>query len=137
MIKVDWKPGAKQLREFGLFALVGFPAIAGMLLWLQDIDLSIVYGLCGLGLVCGILGFAAPATLRPLYVVMMLIALPIGFVISHVLLATIFFLLVTPLGLIFRLFGKDPLPKRPDPNLKSYWTVREKPRAPASYLRLY
>lgn len=40
----------------------------------------------------------------------------------------IFYGLFLPVGLIFRLFGRDPLDKRPDPTMSSYWHVRGAPR---------
>jgi len=50
----------------------------------------------------------------------------LGFVISrmagYVVLALLFFLVVTPLGLVLRMLGKDPLRLRRPPGVESYWT---------------
>ena len=45
-------------------------------------------------------------------------------VVNWVLLAIIFFLVVTPVGLFFRVIGRDPLNRKLDPNAKTYWKER-------------
>ena len=67
----------------------------------------------------------------------MVIAWPIGMVVATVLLAVIYYGLFTPVALIFRLTGRDKLERKLLPEATSYWKVRETPRTPASYLRLY
>ena len=49
----------------------------------------------------------------------MVLAFPIGWTVSQVMLALMFFGLFTPIGLVFRLIGRDPLqphPPHPDGN---------------------
>jgi len=41
--------------------------------------------------------------------------------------ALVYLLTVLPVGLCFRMLGKDPLGRKPDPNAKSYWIAREQP----------
>ena len=64
-------------------------------------------------------------------------SLPIGFVVSAILLRLIYYLLFTPIALWFRLTGKDAMKRRFEPEADSYWTDRKDGRDPASYLRLY
>ena len=47
--------------------------------------------------------------------------MPIGFVVSFVLLAVFYFLLLTPVALVFRLIGRDALRRRFDAAAPSYW----------------
>ena len=44
-----------------------------------------------------------------------------GQVLSHVVLAVLFYGLLTPIALFFRLIGRDPLKRRWEPEQKSYW----------------
>ena len=139
MIKLDLRPSEKQLRQFGWIALVGFP-LAGVVLTQTPIGapswvLWILLGLAGAMGLCALLGLTP--VIRPVYVVMMLVSWPIGVVLSTVLLALIYYLLFTPVSLLFKLIGRDPLNRRLDRGATSYWHVREKQRAPASYVRLY
>lgn len=137
MMKIDWNPPARQLAQFGWISLIGFPLIGVMTWWQAGAPEWLLWSLVGLGvLTCG-LSRIDPKLIRPIYVVMMAIALPIGFVISFVMMTLIYYGMVTPLGLLFRLLGKDPLAKHPDPDMASYWHVRRAPRAPADYLKLY
>lgn len=139
MIKLDLKPSDTQLRQFGWIALVGFP-VMGLLLTQTRLGapLWVLWVLLGLG---GALGLCALLKLtppiKPVYVVMMLVSFPIGVVLSTVLLALIYYLLFTPVGLLFKLLGRDPLHRKIDRAAASYWHVRETQRTPASYLRLY
>ncbi len=46
---------------------------------------------------------------------------PIGFVVSSVLMALVFYGIITPVGLVFRVLRRDPLNRRFDGNTGSYW----------------
>ena len=49
----------------------------------------------------------------------------LGAIVSPIVMAAIFFLVVTPIGLIMQLLGKDLLKKKYEKNKKSYWIERE------------
>ncbi|MBM3298643.1 MAG: hypothetical protein FJY85_01660 [Deltaproteobacteria bacterium] len=49
----------------------------------------------------------------------------LGFFISRTLLTLIFFLVITPMGLIMRLMGKDPMDRKFDPRADTYWKKKE------------
>ena len=141
-IEVDWKPGEKHLRGFGTASVVVFGALGAWALWrhtLFGIGLGpetaqrVAMGLWVLAAVCGLLRGLAPRWLRPLYVGLMAVSLPIGFVVSHVVVGIVFYGVVTPIGLIFRLMGRDPLCRTFDRNARTYWT----PRRPATDLSQY
>ena len=70
--------------------------------------------------------------LRRLYVGLSYATYPIGFVVSSAVLAAIYYAVLTPLGLILRVCGHDPLQRRP---AASYWHKRPAPRDAASYFR--
>ena len=73
-----------------------------------------------------ILGVVLPVVLHPFYVVWMRIAEVLAWVNTRLILSLIFLLMITPIGLIMKLLGKDPIAKRADPAKKSYWVAREK-----------
>ncbi len=142
MIKIDFKPSVTMLRQFGWIAVLGFPLIAVVILfnWLDWQPNAVVYCLFGLGGLSGVLAMAAPKALQPIYVIMMLVAIPIGFVISMVLLRLIYYLMFTPLALWFRIRGRDAMNRTLEPDRESYWEDHRdisRPRSPGSYLRLY
>lgn len=137
MIKIDWNPEVHKLKQFGLIGLFGFSAFGAILHLKFEADVTWLYALIGVSVVSFVLSFVQAMLLKPLYVGLMVVAAPIGLVISYALMMVIYFGLFVPVGLLFRLFGRDPLQKYPDPSASSYWHVRGTPRAPASYLRLY
>jgi hypothetical protein len=74
---------------------------------------------------------------RALFVGLSVVAIPIGFVISHVLIAAVYYLVLTPIALVFRLTGRDVIGKKLDREAKSYWHVRDGVRPASSYFKLY
>jgi len=77
------------------------------------------------------LGFVLlPASLSPIYDVWLKIAHLIGIIITAFILALAYYLVVTPSGLIKRLFGGRPLPIRPDHCVSSYWVTRAEAAQP-------
>ncbi|MCB9847532.1 MAG: hypothetical protein H6814_03865 [Phycisphaeraceae bacterium] len=64
-------------------------------------------------------------------------AKPIGWTVSMALLGVVFFLVFTPLGLILRAFGYDPMQRRFDKGRPSYWSEHAPPPEPRRYFRQY
>jgi hypothetical protein len=120
----------KQLRHFGLtlgsiFLLIGlWPAVvrgAGMRGW-------------ALALAAGLLipAVLAPASLLWLYKGWMALGDVLGRINTGIILGLVFYTIVTPIGLIRRGLGKDPMGRKLRPDLDSYRVTR-KPR-PGSHL---
>ena len=51
----------------------------------------------------------------------------------YVVLAIVYFLALTPIGLTMRLFRHDPLSRRLDPQAKSYWKPRSAAKSAEDY----
>ncbi|MDP7106480.1 MAG: SxtJ family membrane protein [Roseibacillus sp.] len=117
------KPSAKMLREFGIIALFGF-GLVGSLLGLKWEAWTASYMLWALGAVSFVLALVQPRLLLPLYVVLMVVAFPIGFVISNVILLALYFGLFTPFSMVFRLIGRDTMKRKFEPEAESYWIKR-------------
>ena len=77
--------------------------------------------------VVGVAGLISPNLVRPIFVGWMTIAFPIGWVISNVLLACLFYGMFTPLGWVLRLAGRDALRRRPPSPVDSYWLPKPMP----------
>ena len=77
-----------------------------------------------------------PAVVKPIYMGWMIAAFPIGWTVSRVALATIFFAVVTPLALVFRARGRDALRLRRETH-DTYWIARRKAPAPSDYFRQF
>lgn len=137
LMDVDWNPPNRQLRQFAGIFTVFFPALAAYLHLRHGVALPTCAVIGIVAVVVGTIGLIRPPLIRPVYVAMMALALPIGMVVSTALLGVLFFLVLTPIGIALRLAGKDRIKKRGDPRVGSYW-VRRNPAAGAErYFRQY
>ena len=126
-------PQKRDLRNLGLVFLVALGLIGAILLWKGRP--SGPYW-TGAGVLFGLWGLAWPAGLKPVYKVWMAFAVILGYFVSRILLSAIFYLVVTPIGLVMRLLGKDLL----DRKLKdrdSYWHVRDDEYDPKRTEKMY
>ena len=72
-----------------------------------------------------VLGAVLPRSLKWVYVAWMTLAMVLGAIVSTILLVLLFYLVVTPIGLIARLAGKDFLSRKLDSKASSYWILRD------------
>ena len=104
--------------SFGILMLL----VAGYCFY-EGYAIALYLGLGGIVLLLS--GLLSPNLLKPFYNGWMVVALTIGFFMSRILLSLIFFLIFTPVGLVFRLLKKDPLARKADPTANSYWIKRD------------
>ena len=123
MIEINRDPSRRQLNQFGVIWLLFFTLLTA-LSWLELGSPSVAAALAGAALGVPLLGSAVPAFMRLVYVGMSTLAWPIGFVVSHVVLLLVWALVVTPIGLLLRLAGYDPMARRFDPDAETYWHRR-------------
>ena len=123
--------GPKKLREFGL-VVGGVLCALGILLWWRDRGAYPYFFLPGITLV--ITGAISPIALKPLQKAWMTLAILMGWFMTRVLLSALFYLAITPIGLILRLMGQDLLNQKLEPQKQSYWKIRPQiPRFPSNY----
>ena len=122
---IDWQPDRAALRRFGRSLVIGFPVIAAALMlsahWQSGTWANWPWFVGVVGAVVGIWCWALPALARPIYLVWYGLSAAIGLVVSNVLLIATYLLTITPIGLLLRLFGRDPLHRRFDRAQTSYW----------------
>ncbi len=122
MLHLDLNPTPAKLRQFGWIAPVMLVVIGGVLMWRFNLSPAWPIALGGFGLALFLLSRISPALIRPVYIGLVLMGFPIGWVVSHLVMMIFFFGVVTPIALIFRLAGRDLMHRRLDPTAKSYWT---------------
>jgi hypothetical protein len=133
MISPSWHPSRRELRQFGIAAFFAFGILGAILRYHFELTTApwIIWGLAS---VCGIGGIVAPFKVYPLYLLVTLIALPIGLIVSNLVLGLIYYGIMTPLGWILRLTGRDPL-RLAKRDRATYWMRRTGKPDPASYYR--
>jgi len=74
-----------------------------------------------------LLAAALPRSLRGIKRAWLFLGFLIGLVVNPIVLGILFYGVITPLALLMRLFGRDPLRLRPNPALATYWRQRTEP----------
>jgi Saxitoxin biosynthesis operon protein SxtJ len=127
-------PSTRTLRQFGGL-LVVFVIVVAARRWLAG-EVTTALTLLSIAGAVGILAASAPSLLRPVFVASLVVAFPIGWVVSRLILFLLFAAVITPVALLIRMSGRDVLHLR-RPTDTSYWT--SKPAAPdlVSYFRQF
>lgn len=112
-------------RNFG-FLFAGVFALLSAYAAYHGADAFKVYGWLIAGVAVGLVAVAAPGLLTPLNKAWMKLGELMGKVVSPLVLGVIFFVLITPIALITRLFGRDEL-RLKRTNGHSYWIDRTPP----------
>ena len=129
------KTGDRDLRKFGL-TVGGVFVLLGLLLLLRHRSSYPFF----LGASAGLTAFGVirPRALKYVYIAWMALAFTLGLVTSNVILVLFFFLVVTPIGLLARLFQKDFVARKWDKQAASYWIQRTREmRTAGSYERQF
>ena len=124
-----------MLRQFAAACLVfglGWSAI----LWARGHHqaatvLGVIAAVVGTG------GLIVPRALRWLFVGFMIAAFPIGWLISQIMLALMFYGIILPIALFFKLVGRDVLQRRRPPADASLWKIKTQPDDIRRYFRQY
>ncbi len=145
MIEINLRPDAKTLREFGFFAIAGFGFIAAIAhyetfifaLGLGDAKPYVVNTFVALAAYSGLFALIYPKANLPVYLGLTIASYPIGLVLSYVIMGTLFFGMITPMGIVMRIIGRDPLERKLDREAESYWTDCRPAREKESYFRQF
>ncbi len=136
LIRIHREPSGRHLAVFA----VGWLLSLGLIGWLfprQLGDISL-RDLCWvLAVMVPAVGLAIPRFLKGVYLASAYAALPVGIVVSYIVLATIYYAVLTPVGLLLRLGGFDPLSCRFQREIDSYWIPRRPPAGRDRYFRQF
>jgi len=90
----------------------------------------------GLAVFCAI-GAMGSELIRPLYMMALIATFPIGMVVGPIIMAAIFFLIFTPVALIFKLIGRDTMTRKFDHAASTYWIERRPTTDVKRYFRQF
>ena len=127
-------PSRADLRWFGVIVLVFF-GIVGGIAWGSFGAPGVARGLLATGALLAAAYYAIPPLRVPLYLAWMHAVAPIGWLVSHAIMALIYYGLIAPMGLLMRLFGRDTMKRRFEPAAGTYWTEHDPGGEPSRYLR--
>jgi hypothetical protein len=135
VIEINWNPDARSLRWFAGLQIAFFCVVAW--LWRSSLGASGGAILIAVSTVSGLIGLARPTCVKPVYIAWMVAVFPIGWVMSHVVLAVVYYVVLTPIALMVRRRRGDPLQRQFEPAASTYWTLRRPADSTERYFRQY
>jgi len=116
------KSGKRELRQFGITIGLVLGLLGSWFLWRNKEGGSLLLIAATLFLS---LGFILPRLLKPFQKLWMTLAVLLGWLMTRIILTILFYLVVTPIGLLAKVSGKDFLNRKFNSNASSYWIPRK------------
>tara|TARA_B100001250_G_scaffold398865_1_gene407626 strand:+ start:201 stop:614 length:414 start_codon:yes stop_codon:yes gene_type:complete len=116
------KSNKKALKSFGNTIGIIFLLVAGFLFFKEKESFIIFIYIAGVFIGSGII---IPIILKPIYLVWMVLAVILGWIMTRIILSLLFYVIITPIGLLLRFFGKDLLGLKIQVAQRSYWNKRD------------
>lgn len=136
LLQINKNPSQKELQWVGLLLLL-FAGIVAAIVYKGSGSAFAAKTIGVVGVVLCVVYYAVAPLRKPMYLGWLYAAFPIGWVISHLILGLTFYLLMTPIGLLLRLFGKDPMERRWKPEANTYWVEHVPAGSPSRYFRQF
>ena len=136
LVSINKNPKPRELRLFACIYTPLFCAILCLMFFKSGKIMALEVS-AGVAAIMLLLGLIAPVAVKPLFILGQYIAFPFGYVFSHILLAAFFYLVFTPIGLLMRLFGRDPMTRNLDRTKNTYWIPRKPNVNSKSYFKQY
>jgi hypothetical protein len=136
IIEINKNPSRRELRWFGVLLALFF-AIVGTVARFKWHAPAAALALWGAGVVVPALYYAVPPVRKTLYLGWVYATFPVGWVVSHAVLAVVFYGVFTPVGLLLRLLGRDSMRRAPDRATATYWVEHRSEPDPTRYFRQY
>lgn len=112
------KPEEQRLREFAFVMAIALTLLTALLLWKESV---LALGSSAFAAVLFLFGIGKPLLLRGFERRWMQLAEKMSIVVSLIIVTLTFYLVITPMGVVMRLFGADLLKCKLDRNCDSYW----------------
>jgi hypothetical protein len=133
---VDLHPDNRKLQHFAAALIVLLCVLAVREFLRAEVTAaSILLAVAGASVLCAL---TKAQLLRPVYVALTVVTFPIGWTISQLIIAVLYYGLITPVAALLRLAGRDRLRlKRPTQRRDTYWIERKGDDEPGRYLKQF
>jgi len=115
------KSEKNDLRNFGIIVGIILLIISGFLFWKEKESFQIFLAI---GITLFMAAVAIPVVLKPVYWMWMIFGIILGWIMTRVILSFLFYVIISPIGLVSRSFGKQFLELRWCKSKESYWNYR-------------
>ena len=136
VIVIDKNPSATNLRWFGI-VVAAFFGVVGGIVWYSTQSLTVPAVLWSVGVGIAVVYYTVPPWRKAMYVGWMYLCFPLGWLMSHVILLATYYLVVTPIGVMLRLMGKDLLDVAIRPDAETYFVKRQPVTDKKQYFRQF
>lgn len=116
------KSGKSDLRKFGISVGIVLSLLGGLFLWREK---SYYFYFFILSATLIFPGLAAPTILKPIHKAWMTLAVLLGWLMTRLILIVLFYLIVTPISCLAKLFGEQFLDLKFNKDANSYWIPRK------------
>ena len=120
LIHLNNDPNEQELRTFGRWLPAFLVLLCAIFYW-RTSSWTVVGWIAGVGSVYNVLFLVAESWRKPMFLGWLYLTYPIGWFISHTVLLVIYLLVLTPIGWLLRLSGRDPLQRTLETDKTSYW----------------
>ena len=142
--ETNWRPGKKEIREFGRSMLIGFSVVALVFLTVNllsgpfDEAVAVPASIFLVGVLFFLISKTGLAAASPFYILWHFLAACIGVIVANTLLILFYYLAFSVFAVLFRATtGRDPLNLKKDPNRRTWWAERPPAPAPKTYFKQY
>ncbi|MCX5908702.1 MAG: SxtJ family membrane protein [Deltaproteobacteria bacterium] len=111
----------RELRKFALTLFIALEIMGSLILWRKG---QIGFIFLGIGAAFLLIGIIEAGFLRPIYRVWMRLAMLMALIMTHLILAVLYYALFSPAALVMRMLGKDPLKLKVANDAGSFWVKR-------------
>ncbi len=137
LVSLNLSPSEKQLKDFGLIALIMCTMIGLLLLGLGKVPAKGFMIFCLIGVLLYSLSRFSIVLIKPIYLGMVLLTFPIGWAVSHLVMVLFYYGIITPMATLFRLLNRDPLCRKREPDADTYWLRYKQKRSARDYFRQF
>ena len=136
LIQIDHNPSSRQLNVFGFIWLLFFATLGGVLLN-SGSSVLVAALVWAIAVIVPVVGWIVPRFMRIIFVGMAYATYPIGFVVSYLIMLVVYYLVLTPIALVMRLIGHDPMNRQFDESADTYWCPRDQDDSLSTYFRQF
>lgn len=136
LIHIERNPSRRWLAWFGLIWLVVFGTIALSAFLRHGWTMSTVV-ISDLAVVVPVAGWVCPPLMRAVYLTVAYVTLPIGLAVTCIVMAAVYYLVLTPLGRVLRMYGHDAMHRSFERDAKTYWADRPEQPPMERYFRQF
>jgi hypothetical protein len=131
------KQRKKDLRSFGIIIFFAGLVIDAIIYWKHGLQAKSLFIYSTLGSLFLITGLLIPNLLKPIHKIWMILAVILGFIMTKLIMTLTFILIVTPIGLLLKLSGKDLLNLKIKEKENTFWKDYQRVENKDRYTKMF